>query len=545
MLANVQMLTNTPKQVVDTMLLDWSPITLSALHRVTADGYAQAQLDKGRKVGSDILTEVTYQVARTIMLISASLNPKKFIFALDSKPYWRSPIITDYYYDVINLLWNPWTSEWLADVEGKSIYAKQDTGVGRWDSYPMSKQKFKDQFAVEAFENLVGMDQWFYFEGGILTDEDHERLAAVYGQPAVERSAKVYESLLGGGLYANFYDEYKAGRKWAHEAICTKEQFQERFVKVAKVLASIVGGYVVSVEGAEADDVVATYCKIKHPEQSVGIYTVDKDLAQLIAHYENVHLFTRNGVWKSHDGSRTEGLELVYHETNRDKELYNYLLKIVGGDTSDKIKGCRKSKQKKDGSYETATTVMAETGADKWLSQYRHNWEENKVKFLDQKSLEKNTTLVDLRKCPAGLVDKIASDLSMWEACEPHTPAVIDGTPITFADFGISDLDWVEFDSVIQDNNPLYLSVVQGIELPVVIAESPVVSKPAKYIITVQAHPTNPAYPSWSAGVYEALSEDEAMEQVKLALPAEHSALISKQGNGWYWWECQIDAVTA
>ena len=130
-------------------------------------------------------------------------------------------------------------------------------------------------------------------------------------------------------------EEYKSNRK----STLGLEDFDR--IHLIKTILSTVGYYTYKRDGYEADDLVASLVKTVYNDFDViHIYTVDKDLLQLVDDKVKVHLFrAKQGYWevnKDNFAKLTEGLFKVPIPFNLVKAF-----KCLVGDNSDNIKGVK------------------------------------------------------------------------------------------------------------------------------------------------------------------------------------------------------------
>jgi len=83
--------------------------------------------------------------------------------------------------------------------------------------------------------------------------------------------------------------------------------------------------------GVEADDFIAYYCKTKNPNEKITICTSDRDLSQLIN--EDVRIYFCDKKIKDYVTSDNYQNYFEHHQKN------SKLVKVIGGDASDCIKG--------------------------------------------------------------------------------------------------------------------------------------------------------------------------------------------------------------
>lgn len=129
--------------------------------------------------------------------------------------------------------------------------------------------------------------------------------------------------------------EYKSQRK----STLTSNDF-DTILRIKNILQTV-GYYTYKLDGYEADDLVASLVKKLHDEYDViHVYSVDKDLLQLVDDKVKVHLFrARHGyceVNKDNFGSLTEDLFKIHIPFNLVKAY-----KCLVGDSSDNIKGVK------------------------------------------------------------------------------------------------------------------------------------------------------------------------------------------------------------
>merc|ERR1739838_397360 len=81
--------------------------------------------------------------------------------------------------------------------------------------------------------------------------------------------------------------------------------------------------------GVEADDFIAYYCKTKASNEKITICTSDRDLCQLINSDVRIYLCDK----KEYVNTKNYQDFFNHHQSN------SKLIKIIGGDNSDSIKG--------------------------------------------------------------------------------------------------------------------------------------------------------------------------------------------------------------
>lgn len=90
--------------------------------------------------------------------------------------------------------------------------------------------------------------------------------------------------------------------------------------------------------GVEADDFIAYYCKTKKPNEKITICTSDRDLAQLIS--SDIRIYFCDKQIRDYVSLDNYQDYFEHHQSN------SKLIKVIGGDNSDSIKGIDGVKEK-------------------------------------------------------------------------------------------------------------------------------------------------------------------------------------------------------
>ena len=209
------------------------------------------------------------------------------------------------------------------------------------------------------------------------------------------------------------WPRYKGNRKkeetWACET--PLETYYTIRDRLADRVARLVNGKVIAVKGAEADDVAAVVATMN--QHQVVLITGDGDWRQLLLRGEHVRM---------HDlyhGSRVEMGPAVAEEIRRD-----FIIKLVGGDSGDNIKGCPRLDRK-------GRSCLAKDGVRKLLESTPYS---EIPKLLDPLYLKKNRMMMSLsqREIPPYIWDGILAEL--------RAPAKeFTGIPWTWEQLGLSD----------------------------------------------------------------------------------------------------------
>ena len=555
------------ESLTDNLFIDFSSIAMQTLGSVNSANYVANEKKSGRTPTNDVMDEWYYQMAKKMIILAGATNPKNITIAVDSRPYWRNDFVADYYRKTNSYFWNPYLEPasgykegtWITEREGTLIKCEYDPNVEEW---VFSNVKVADKKEL-GFEPNNG--QWLEFKNGVMTDEAQELAMGIWGQ-AVPSNVYEYAPFTTLGLFEcdKISYPYKHGRKWGYTSIIEKGEFVEKSTLFASMVAPFLGAYwPVSVEKAEADDVIHSGCKqsAERGETSM-LASVDSDLRQLKHFYgtEFINL---------HDG-----INLV--ETTDVKEQANLTRKILGGDTSDKIRGSRKKTiRKKDGVVIKVSNPMSSDAADKWESQFRYTLDESITSLIDEESYNKNVALVDLTKAPADLQEAIETSLSASELAlgavitvsGKSRNACLEDIRVGMQEALIIGSEAIQHNVIwkgILDGTDPVQQVVQTVEAeptetPVEDVVAPVVAPPAglptnavvetpkpklfRFVGHVASYALDPEkYPAWDTTQIVAENPGDFIEKLKDSDPAGIGAYVveNEDGIGWSWWVCPI-----
>lgn len=529
-------------KLVDTLVIDYSAVAKSCLGRVSGKNYAANQELSGRKVSNDAMEEWYYQVASTMLTLTGACNPSEVVIAMDSKPYWRTAFVEKYYRKE-NSYWGNFTeNSWIIEREGTFTLATWDIQIEQWILKNMTKA-VKDELGFDETTD-TWPSTWFYFHKSEMPTSELERANEIFGRP-VPSSVYAYPAFTDLGLFEKkeVSYPYKHGRSWQWESIISSSEFNETSTTFAHMVSPFVGGKVpISVEYAEADDVIHSVCKMnKAKGLTTAVASVDADLRQLVGTYVGTQFI-----------KLVDGLEML--DTTPAKEDHNFRCKIVGGDNSDKIRGVRKvTIRKKDGVVTNITKPMSVDAGEKWTLQFKHDFVDSVATKLDKVSYHKNATLVDLCLCPIEIQENIESaltDLPLSKAVEVTINDEVRTPSFNEINIGQSEMADIVADSK-QLNNEW--GVLVGFEQIVVSPVEPTIPEGVAIIETapklfkftgvVQAHPTNKDFPSWSLAEVIANHPQDAIEKWKAMFdPKQFGDLVKQdaENGGWKWWECDI-----
>lgn len=133
-------------------------------------------------------------------------------------------------------------------------------------------------------------------------------------------------------LRQQFYPDYKKSRR--EDDSKEKEFVRENRFNLARFLSKYAIRHIMK-NGYESDDIIYTLAQKLKEEYDVWIYTVDKDLMQMVE--ENVSIIT----WSAKGYTLVEHDDLTYlydrFMLNSYKDIFTHLVYV--GDTSDSVKG--------------------------------------------------------------------------------------------------------------------------------------------------------------------------------------------------------------
>lgn len=151
-----------------------------------------------------------------------------------------------------------------------------------------------------------------------------------------------WDGRFGGRQRWKMYSDYKSDRNKDFENGTQPVDIQEKteIFLIRQYLEELCIRQIVdnSKFGVEADDFIAYYCKTKKPNERITICTSDRDLAQLISKDVRIYFCDR----KIRDYVTIDNFQdfFEYHQKNVK------LIKVIGGDQSDSIKGISGVKEK-------------------------------------------------------------------------------------------------------------------------------------------------------------------------------------------------------
>lgn len=303
---------------------------------------ATASVKKNQDMNSAVghLKCITQSMSEILYSLKTMHNIDKFCFAMDSKPYWRSDYMQQWYKENTEFLTYNETLYWKAY---GCYFKKEDDKLKK-----VTKKELKDAELIEAWD-------------------DFETLAEDFPLP-----------------------RYKGTRvppdySWLD---CELAQYFDLLAKLPYCYASVLGGRVVDVKGAEADDIAGILTKFaKDKGVKITLISGDSDWQQICAYHDNATFLNPYR-------------DQVYTFADSQEIKLKTMAKIIGGDYGDGIKGC---------AHTTAYGPIGETKAEKIVE--AQSWSEEVV----AKYLALNKTLVRLH--PDSIPDEVTDAvMANWRA---------------------------------------------------------------------------------------------------------------------------------
>lgn len=388
------------------LIFDHSAITMNLWHRCLAPGYES-------RTGSEP-GDFGYEVAAFYYEMVLRFNPSEIVFALDSKPYWRNFYYAQEYGQNSLRLYThkKEVDNFLLDMDRSIFQVKRHEMTGNWETIKYTINKARE--AGLNWENQTEEENDFkLIQIGDITDTVARE--AVLGQiPA-----------------------YKGSRsKSIWKAKTPKEEFRKLQRNIAYSFAPLVLGKVIEVEYAEADDIIHEYTTMETGQNTV-LVSFDMDLQQCCKNGLFVHYWN----FQKKDWENRDPMDVYF------KLFY----KIIGGDTSDNIKGC--SFVKRTGKLPEVKfkgdVIDGGKGTFDWVNKKVKEWcvkngkdtaepaafnyvHEEALKVQDRNTYMRNYNLVNMDQKPAELSEKIRIALAQTlpQSCET-----------TLSDYGLTEID--------------------------------------------------------------------------------------------------------
>ena len=320
-------------------------------YRMNSPGYT----NKGESDGVEE-EEFSINMAEIVTGLIGRFQPEETVFAMDSKPYWREKVFTDFY--------SRHSEVYKEEIEGETTYYLVYDKKYFMVKYYKELGKFNTKkVSLKADRELL--------EERMLKDE----LTGVEGEDIPKGIKDLIPTYKGN----------RKGKKWDFDT--TKGEYYKLCQRIAVQLAETHGCKVVGVEGAEADDVAYVY--YQHNTASDLMYvTRDSDWTQI----------AMNGLFlKLFDPQTREFKELIPEKIKCDLAK-----KIMSGDAKDNIANiCEEGKA--NWGEKKAEAKILDVGVDNI-----HEWLRENVQPA---YLKRNYQLIYLANCPKKLQKLIVKEI--------------------------------------------------------------------------------------------------------------------------------------
>jgi len=297
------------------LVIDWSVLMYKCWSVIFKKDYV-AHTKTGLEVD-----EFTYNMGIALYELVERFEPEEVVLALDGTHNWRLDFYAEHYAENVDF----WRVLPAQDAEGKTVssywVAMVDKSLYKIHKNSGLDQWFVDKMKKDAIEGLPNLE-----DNNLVTPF----LSGKMPQYVLDQYPDAPLDITGVGdgdglkLVIPTYKGNRKGTKWV--AKTPKDEFKKHGRNLAFNLAPLVKGVEIYVEDAEGDDVVARYVErnSNHPEPVI-LVTVDADLRQL---------FVRNPALVIWDPVKNR-----FFKETPDRADFKLICKIMGGDTSDNIKG--------------------------------------------------------------------------------------------------------------------------------------------------------------------------------------------------------------
>lgn len=378
------------------VLIDWSTIMYKLWFRMFSANYvAESDLE---------LEEYGRNCALEMLKIQARFKPDDIVFFVDTPP-WRTPYLKNWYLDKIDY-WKSMEEKdsWAVQVDGLTHTVHKCARTDTW----LQRGPLKNDDVTDL--QLTRSEKWLACPAGVPPQEMRDKCPGVVPDHIKDHPdyTALQEVCLG-------YKGKRVNAKWGAET--SKDAWKKFSRNLAYHLAGALGGRVIEIPWAEADDSIHVYIKENSAAQCVLI-TSDKDA------YQNKIGSMFLQIWDLYEDQ--------WVESSEEKLKFHLLCKILGGDSSDDIRGVRKASTgkpfplvewKQDGIIKSGkgTKTFAEGALEAVGGDYKKLHEMftakagepayNKKYAVDVESYLRNCTLIHFHYMPAELREK-ARDLT-------------------------------------------------------------------------------------------------------------------------------------
>lgn len=300
------------------------------------------------------------QLFRAIYQAVLETSPDTIFFMMDSASgYWRHEVYKKFYWNKVSVALDESGTLWMT--HDLATYAIEQVGMGIF----AKNEKKQDEIPSLQWTTLEAAETAPEFQSYLTQITDH-------------------------------YPKYKGGRnksKWAQTT--SRAEWIEYLKEVTEEIAQALGGAVVQVDKAEADDLMASLAVNKGADRLLYIMAEDSDMDQL-----QCYPFTMR--------YRISTKEFVVVED----PTYGVRLKTLTGDKSDNIKSIKRLVPRKPTKKDPRTMIWKSTGVDGASEILAAGNVVSRAKeegWLEQ--LEFNSTMIYLGSAPAELKGKIMESM--------------------------------------------------------------------------------------------------------------------------------------
>lgn len=287
------------------LTIDWSLYAYKTWFQMKSPNYhAQSELE---------LEEFARNMAKLVYGFKKRFKPDDLILALDDKIPWR----TGYYKSQYRQFTNFWKNlhepqYWVVSFDREYHVCKWHTGTETW----VYKKMGKPEWTAFEVETQKGVD-WLFLKQG----KTPESILEQY--PEAHKTVFDHPDWAGIKKIVPGYKGNRANAKWNFET--PKSEWKDHVEALAYNLASVVGGRAIKAPLAEADDVASRVAR-KYSGEDIVFCTADQDWYQLTL------TGSRTSIWDT--------FKRDWVINGPESMKFKLFCKILGGDSSDNIKGC-------------------------------------------------------------------------------------------------------------------------------------------------------------------------------------------------------------
>lgn len=296
--------------IIKNVIFDYSVIGHWSWHSMFTADYVS------KTANAKELDEYTHNLCMNTLHLAKRFAPENLVLALDGAKNWRVPLYDAYYHTYVDY-YKLGPADWVLDMDRVLYRCRMVPSTGTWSTKKMVK---KD--VTEILPILYDKEKTPCFKHGKTPDTI---LAEHPGAPKDIRGSSDWEHL------KTALPRYKGQRKLSHwKAKTPKDEFRLHTCNLAHNIAAYITTHhgiptsELRVDTAEGDDICAQYVR-NHKNEPVLLVTVDADLEQLFLINRNLIIYNP--------------VKRQFMITSYESAAFKLVCKIMGGDTSDNIKG--------------------------------------------------------------------------------------------------------------------------------------------------------------------------------------------------------------